>query len=235
MTTDVETEAVAPRARRAWAWVWVLVAPVVVAAASAYALRAGALGTWRPWVSLVPVYLGLALVAGFSLRAHGVLRERLRLGAGDPSLGIVSGLVLLLCAWLVANRLLPEEGGAQAWTFRVFALLDDSSRALPWLVVVMVLLEELVWRGGVQEELVARLGAWRGCVCQAGLYAAAHLPTVFTLRDPDVGYNPLLVLAALGLGLVCGLLVLRRRTLVVAVFCHGVFSYFAATSFQYFL
>ena len=70
-------------------------------------------------------------------------------------------------------------------------------------------LEEISWRGFVYSLLEERLGTRRAWPATAVLYALAHLPTVFLLRDPFAGPNPLVVLAALGCGLVWGLIVAR--------------------------
>ena len=63
------------------------------------------------------------------------------------------------------------------------------------------------------------------------LYALAHLPTVLLLRDPFAGPNPLVVLAALGCGLVWGLIVARTGRLPVAIFSHALFTWCVAIQF----
>jgi hypothetical protein len=57
------------------------------------------------------------------------------------------------------------------------------------------------------------------------LFALAHVPTCFLLGDPTGGYNPMLVGAALGCGIVWGYLVKRTGRLAPAIFCHAFFSW----------
>jgi membrane protease YdiL (CAAX protease family) len=215
---------------------WVGLVVAAVAAATAYALRSEVSGTWAMWLGLCLPYAALGVLAVLRLRAQGVLRERLRLRGGDPTLGILSGIVLLAGAWVVCNALAPPGSPRRAWLFQVFVVSGSAQETtFTVLLVLLVFLEELVWRGLVMHELEQKLGQRAAPAAAAALYALAHVPSVFTLSDPVAGNNPLLVVAAFALGLPCGYLVQRRGTLVAAFFCHGVFSYFGATSFKYFM
>jgi CAAX protease family protein len=215
---------------------WVALVTAVVAAAIAYSLRPEVAGTWAMWLGLCLPYGALGVVALLRLRAAGLLRERLRLRGGDPTLGILLGVVLLAGAWPVCNVLAPAGSPRRAWLFQVFVVSGSAQETtFTLLLVLLVLLEELVWRGLVQHELAQKLGPRSAPLAAAALYALAHLPSLFTLKDPVAGINPLLMVAAFALGLPCGYLVQRRGTLAAAIFCHGVFSYFGATSFKYFL
>lgn len=215
---------------------WVGLVVAAVAAATAYALRSEVSGTWAMWLGLCLPYAALGVLAVLRLRAAGVLRERLRLRGGDPTLGILSGVVLLAGAWVVCNVLAPHGSPRRAWLFQVFVVSGSAQETtFTLLLVLLVFLEELVWRGLVLHELEQKVGQRAAPAAAALLYALAHLPSLFTLSDPVAGNNPLLVVAAFALGLPCGYLVQRRGTLVAAFFCHGVFSYFGATSFKYFM
>ena len=85
--------------------------------------------------------------------------------------------------------------------------------------------EEIVWRGFVQGELQAAFGprvAWLG---SALAYALAHVGTMFVMKDPIAGPNPLLVVAALGAGLVFASL---RRTfgrVLPGIVAHAIFDW----------
>ncbi|MET0412244.1 MAG: CPBP family glutamic-type intramembrane protease [Polyangiaceae bacterium] len=215
---------------------WIGLVVAAVAGATAYALRQDVAGTWAMWLGLCVPYGALGVLAVLRLRAAGVLRERLRLRGGDPTLGILAGVVLLAGAWLVCNVLAPHGSPRRAWLFQVFIVSGSAQETtFTLLLVLLVFLEELVWRGLVLHELEQRLSRRAAPAAAAALYALAHLPSMFTLADPVAGINPLLVVAAFALGLPCGYLVQRRGTLVAAFFCHGVFSYFGATSFKYFM
>jgi CAAX protease family protein len=86
-------------------------------------------------------------------------------------------------------------------------------------------MEELSWRGLVYSILEERMGTRRAWPATAVLYAAAHLPTLILLRAPFAGPNPLLVIAALGCGLIWGLLVARTGRLPVAIASHALFTW----------
>jgi hypothetical protein len=160
----------------------------------------------------------------------------LRFRPGDPSLGILLGLVLLGAAWLFAKLLLPPGTGQRAWLFQVFLLLGEPSDvAVSLALISIVCCEEIVWRGAVQAALREKLGVRRGWAVGAALYALAHVPTLVTLEDTAAGKNPLLMLTALGCGLCWGFLTERTGRLLPALFAHGVFTYLAAQSFRLFV
>jgi membrane protease YdiL (CAAX protease family) len=98
-------------------------------------------------------------------------------------------------------------------------------------VVVVASLEEISWRGLVFPALEDSLGTRRAWPATALLYAVAHLPTMFILRDPFAGPNPLVVIAALGCGLVWGLIVVRTGRLAVAIISHALFTLAIAIHF----
>jgi CAAX protease family protein len=214
---------------------WALLVVVVVATAVAYALRLPEPGSHALWIGLGVPYAALTSLALVRLRQKRLLAALLRFRPGDPSLGIALGLILLGAAWLVARYLLPTGSVERAWMLRIFLVAGDSSGIWATLLLMaIVCAEEIVWRGWVQAELREALGIRRGWVVAAVLYAAAHLPTLVTLRDP-AGYNPLLVLAALGCGLCWGFLAERSGRVMPALFAHVVFSYLATRSFWLFV
>jgi membrane protease YdiL (CAAX protease family) len=90
----------------------------------------------------------------------------------------------------------------------------------------MALLEEVVWRAYVSDALRERFGTRRALPIASVLYAAAHLPTLFTLRDPIAGLNPLVILAALGCGIVWTFLRLYTARFGAIVVSHAVFTFF---------
>lgn len=215
---------------------WICFPVVVVAAAVAWALRLPSSGNGSPWVALGLPYLLLAIVAVARLHQQQRLSSLLRFRPGDPSLGILVGLMLLGGAWLFTKLLLPPGAVERGWLFRVFLLVGEPSSVAAMLgLLAIVCCEELVWRGGVQTALREKLGPRRAWVAAAVLYSAAHLPSLFTLEDTVAGRNPLIVLAALGCGLCWGFMTERSGRLLPALFAHGVFTYLAAQSFRYFV
>jgi uncharacterized protein len=203
---------------------------LVVAAVVAYALRLpepseGA----RLLPGLVLPYVVLAAIGAWRMRQNESWRASLAFRPGDPSIGILLGVFLVLGAWLSARVLIPLGAVQHAWVLRIFLTVGDTSTPLTlfWLVLLAVA-EELVWRGWVQAELSGAFGPRRGWVLCAVSYAAAYVPTVVTLADAAAGHNPLMVLAALGCGL-CGAFA-RERTgrLWPSILSHAAFSYLAS-------
>jgi membrane protease YdiL (CAAX protease family) len=105
------------------------------------------------------------------------------------------------------------------------------SRALRLFVVVIR--EKFVWRSLVLDELTARSGTRRGWPLAALAYGVTARPTLYTLRDPVAGYNPLLVTAALGGGIVWSFFASLNGHLVPVIIAHAVFSYFSLVQFRW--
>lgn len=89
----------------------------------------------------------------------------------------------------------------------------------PWravLVLLIAVLEEIAWRGGVQQVLSEHLGSNRGWIAASMLYGVSHAASGHWL----------LGLLALITGFVWGALYRYRGRLVPGIFSHAVFSYF---------
>ncbi len=189
------------------------------------------------WVFGVPhVLLAALAIRGFA--RDGTLRERLLPKWGDLSRGALPGLGLLVASWAVRAVLVPSGTPQQAWLLRIYLVLGDPevlqhSVLLTAGLAVIVLAEELVWRGLVLGEVTERYGTRRGWIIATVLYALAALPTVYNLRDPLAGPNPLLVIAALGCGLVWTFLAGRFGRLWPCAISHFVFTYFSAVQFRW--
>jgi membrane protease YdiL (CAAX protease family) len=84
----------------------------------------------------------------------------------------------------------------------------------------------------VLERLNERLGTRFGWLAAAGLYALVSLPTVYLLRVPGVGLNPLLTFAAFGCGMVWSFLTSQMGRLLPSAISHAAFSYFSAVQFR---
>jgi uncharacterized protein len=216
----------------------VVLAFVVVLATYAATFRLELAGTPAFfWAFGIPhVLLAALAVHGFVQR--GTLKERLSPQWGDLSRGALPAILLLMASWAVRSALAPTGTPEQAWLLRIYLVLGDPetlqhSVFLTLGLAVIVIAEELVWRGMVLDELTERYGARRGWVIAAVLYALAALPTVYSLRDPLAGPNPLLVIAALGCGLVWTFLAGRFGRLWPCFVSHFVFTYFSAVQFRW--
>jgi len=217
-----------------------VVAGVVLAVGLAHALafRPELAGTNAFWWWLLLPYAGLAALAVRHFWKQGTLAERLTPRWGDLSIGVVTALVLLLASWLARGVLAPNGTPRRAWLYRVYLQLGDpeilqQSALLTAALLAIAAAEELVFRGLVLDLVTARFGPRRGFIVATLLYAAAMLPTVYLLRDPVAGPNPLLVTAALGAGLVWSFLAGRSGRLAPVALSHMAFSYFSVVQFRW--
>ncbi len=86
----------------------------------------------------------------------------------------------------------------------------------PFAVLSVALMEELSWRGGVQQAFSERFGSTRGWILTAVLFSLAHAITPV----------PALALLALPAGLVWGAMYRFRGRLLPGLFSHVTFSVF---------
>jgi membrane protease YdiL (CAAX protease family) len=99
-------------------------------------------------------------------------------------------------------------------------------------IIVTAIGEELVWRGLVTSLLEERVGSRRAWVWAAVLYAVALLPTLWALRDPVAGLNPVLPVAALVSGLVWGGMSRRFERLLPGMFSHVLLAWTVLMMFR---
>ena len=208
---------------------WVVVPVVVVASAMGFAFREAVAGELSMWLGLTIPYAALTGVALYRMMDEGTLLDRFRLKAGDITLGALLAALLLGAAWLGQHVVLSPDSARVGWAFRLLLQLGrlGGSPLVLIAIVAIGVMEEIVWRGLVLDALAERLGTSRAWPAAAVAYAAAHLPTLFTLRDVEAGPNPLLVSAALGAGLFWGLVASRLGRLPPVIISHAVFGTFA--------
>jgi uncharacterized protein len=186
-------------------------------------------GTPAMLISIGLLYALFTALALQRMHKRGELRERMRPAGGDLTLGAVVAGVLYGGAHLVEHAVAAHGSVREAWMMRLYLQIGDpdaQGRVLVGgAVFVVAALEEMVWRGLVMRALQAAYGWKKALVWSSLLFAVAHLPTVYLLRDPTAGYNPLIVLAAGGCSFVWGLVYVRTKRLVPAVFAHAFFSW----------
>ncbi len=199
------------------------------------------LGGASVWYSAVLGFGVAAALAAWALAQDGQLGAALTPRAGDASLGIVPAVVLYALLYVVVTKvmaplpllrvctvdgpLVPRGGlhGLAALTewMRVRSCLAVGhvgaiqGTARVGLVLTVAALEELAWRGGVQQGLSERFGSTRGWLLASGLYALVHVGTL----------NAATVLVALPCGLLWGALYRFRGRLAPALLSHIVFSW----------
>ncbi len=215
-----------------------LLTVTVITAAMALAFDMDAAASPRFWLTLGLPYLALAALAVYRLWDDGTLLDVLSPRWGDLTVGVTTGAGLLAASFGARAVLAPAGSTRLGWLFRIYAQIGNPdavqrSSLYTGALFGIVICEELVWRSMVLDELTARFGTRRAWpLCALG-YGVAALPTLFTLRDPIAGYNPLLVTAALGCGIVWSFLTSIKGRLVPAIIAHGVFTYFSLVQFRW--
>jgi membrane protease YdiL (CAAX protease family) len=195
----------------------------------AYAFDPARAGQPSILIALFALYASLSAVAVARLHRRGELLARFRPVGGDVTLGALVALLLYGGARVFEMSVTPRGSPREAWLVRLYLQIGDPDAAGRGLASAAVLgvaaLEEVVWRGLVMRTLEDALGAYRAAVVTAALFAVAHLPTLWLLRDPAAGLDPLVVLAAFGCGLAWGLVAARTKRLVPAIIAHALFSW----------
>jgi membrane protease YdiL (CAAX protease family) len=218
----------------------VLIAALVlagVAVSMAIATRENFSGT--ALVLLVPAipYTLFTILAVLKMKKEGTLSEKLRPRSGDLTFGVLVTVMLLLGAMAGRSFLAPHASAREGWLIRLYQQVGDPDAlqrhmvGVSIAVVIVAALDEVSWRGYVFGALEERFGTRTAWPATAILYATAHLPTMVVLRDPFAGPNPLVVIAALGCGLVWGLIVARTGRLPVAMISHALFTLAVAIHF----
>jgi membrane protease YdiL (CAAX protease family) len=216
----------------------VLLVVLLLTAANAFAFRDVFAGSPLFFVSLAVPYAALSALALHHHWDRGTLLERLTPRWGDLSIGALSAMLLLLASWRGRSWLAPSGTPRQAWLYRLYIQLGDPdviqhSLALTAAVLLIPVAEELVWRGLVLDLLTEQFGKRRAWIVASLLYALSLCPTIYALRDPIAGPNPLLPTAALGAGLVWSFLAARFGRLSPVAVSHMAFTYFTAVQFRW--
>lgn len=229
--TENSTEATASREPGMRMQAWCIAAGVTLATAAGvgYAFHPSNAGSGRLLQMLGIVYA--ALVAGMVIWTwrRGELRQQLAPTGGDITIGALLALLLYLAATLTHKALTAQGTPREGWIMRIYLHIGDPSLTAAFWVGIAVLLigaaEEIAWRGWVMRALCNAHGERFGWLMATALYTLAHAPTVFLLRDPTAGPNPLVMMAAAAGGLAWGYLALRIGRLGPSLFSHAIFSW----------
>lgn len=223
---------------------------VAIAIGSHFAFQLSRAGepTFALWIG-VPT-IAIAIVGALRARADGNLYRRssfdekgggagwLNVRGGDFSRGFAASALLFGGAWVFMKLIAPVGSDRESWLARLYLQLGDPTtlrKNVPFVVAGLVILaigEEIVWRGLVTSLLEERVGSRRAWVWAAVLYAVAHVPTMWALRDPVAGLNPLVPAAALACGLVWGFMARRFERLLPSIFSHVLFDWVVLMMFR---
>jgi len=209
---------------------FVTVALSVSAVASYLAFTPERSGTLIFWVLAGGPTLALAVAAGVWARRQDYLLEWLGPKWGDFSRGLLGAVALFGAAWAFARLVTPVGSRREIWLVSLYAQIGDPrvlqlhAPAVAAAVGVVVLAEELLWRGTVTQLLAERVGSRTAWMWSAGLYALAYVPTMWALRA-GAGIDPVLVVAALGGGFVWGGMSRVFGRLAPGILAHALFDW----------
>lgn len=175
---------------------------------AAFPLLAWGLWGGDRWARL----LGAGVALGTAALAIGAVRERLRFTPARLLVGAAIGVVHFAVTKAVL-ALLPA--GWEPWARELYAWRGGHSTAfLLSTLPLIVLSEELLWRGLVTRGVAERAGRGPGILAGALLFALAHLASG----------NPLLLAAAFACGLFWGVLAEASDSLSVPFAAHLVWD-----------
>ena len=159
-------------------------------------------------------------------------------GWGDITRGFACALVLFGLAFGMVKLLTMHGSPRAAWMARLYLQLGDTKplrQHQGWVgvgIAVMATFEEIVWRGWAQSLLETLVGLRYAWVAAGVLYAAAHIPTLWALADPTAGLNPIVVLGALGAGLLWSAMTRVFGRLWPSIVCHALFDWAVLMMFR---
>jgi membrane protease YdiL (CAAX protease family) len=195
----------------------------------AYAFDPARAGQGKMLAAIGGFYAVLTALALYRLHRRGELRGSFIPVRGDITFAAVTAGVLYGGARIAASLLATPGSPRELWIMRIYLQIGEvgapGRRLLGAAVFTVAALEEIAWRGLVMRAIQDVSGSLRAAAITTVLYAAMHLPTLTLLRMPGAGYNPLVVTAALGCGMVWSLMVLRNGRLTPAVLAHALFSW----------
>lgn len=219
---------------------FVIAAPVLlVAVGASMGFQPSRAGTVAGFLWAAGPSVGLAIFA----LAYAWRRSELALWLlpqwGDISRGFVAALALFGVSFGFVKLVVHESSPSAAWMIRLYAQAGEPSalRDHLWLVAAGIVTasfaEEIVWRGLVRSALEESLGGTRAWLAAALLYAAAHLPTMWALKDEHAGLNPMVPVAALAVGLAFGAMTrYYLGRLGPAMIAHAVFDWGVIVMFR---
>lgn len=210
----------------------------LVATTSVYfASRPTLAGQPSLWLSLFLAQLPLALYAGYLLHRHNELKLRLGPKPGDVLRGVSLAAILILAIWSGRALLMPHGSEREAWLARLYIHLGDPALLeriwwMPLIVVGSAIADEVLFRAWLQPKVIEKFGVSRGLIITAVAYAVQALPTAVALRDPVAGFNPLLVILALGTGFAWGYVTHLSQRAMPAIISHVALAYFVVLEFR---
>ena len=193
-------------------------------------------GTTSFWLIVGGPTLIIAAIGMARAYRDGDLRDWIRPAWGDATRGLLGAGAMFACAYGFAK--MTSGGPKESWLARLYLQLGDPSMlrkhavVIALMIIVVAAAEEIVWRGLVTSLLAEKLGTRTAWLYSAGLYALAHVGTLWALRDPEAGLNPVLPLAALGAGIIWGGMAHYLGRLFPVILAHALFDWLVVMTFR---
>ncbi|HEV3188892.1 MAG TPA: CPBP family glutamic-type intramembrane protease [Polyangiaceae bacterium] len=209
---------------------FVVVAFVATSLASYFAFLPAHAGTLVFWALACGPSIALGVLAAIWAGREDLLREWISPRWGDFTRGIVGAAVLFAVALAFGRWVAPVGSRREVWLVSLYAQIGDPhglQAHAAWVgaaFVLVALAEEIVWRATVTQLLAEHVGSRSAWVWAAALYAAAYLPTMWSLGE-GAGPNPVLVVGALGGGLLWGAMARAFGSIVPSVLAHAGFDW----------
>ena len=167
------------------------------------------------WVKLSIAAAALAAIA--AILSKDTIKKRFSFVPLDIVLGAASAGVLYLVFFLgklVLGLILPDSGMQIAM---VYQKGEGFSRTAITLLLLLVTspAEEIFWRGYIQERITEKLKPVTGVLLSTLVYALVHIWTM----------NPTLILAAFAAGLFWGILYYWRKSLILNILSHALWTW----------
>lgn len=199
------------------------------------------------WIGVPTVIL--AIIGAVRAHREGNLYRRhsfdgaggagwLNVRSGDFTRGFAAAALLFGGSYGFTKLVMPVGSDRESWLARLYLQIGDPTslrKSVAMVVVAIIVIsvaEELTWRGLVTSLLEEKVGTRRAWVWSAVLYAVAHTPTLWALRDPVAKLNPILPVAALGCGLAWGFMARRFERLLPGIFSHILFDWTVLMMFR---
>ncbi len=211
---------------------------LTLAVASFFAFDLSRAGTTSFYLIMAAPTVLLAIVGLLRAKDDGVLKHWISVKSGDFSRGFAAAAVLFGASYTFMKVVAPPDSIRASWLARLYLQLGDPQilrkhvGTVVIAIIVMAIAEEIVWRGLVISLLEEMIGSRRAWVWAAVLYSVAHAPTIWALRDPVAGANPVIVVAALGCGLVWGGMARAFERLLPGMFSHVLFDWTVIMMFR---
>jgi membrane protease YdiL (CAAX protease family) len=198
-------------------------------------------GTPQVFIFMAIPTVGLALVGIARAYRDGVLKDWAGVKGGDFTRGFAAAALLFGASYVFSKVVTPPTAPQAIWLARLYDQAGDPAelRKSVGTVVCGLLLvgvaEEVLWRGLVISLLEEQIGSRRAWVWAAVLWAVSHVPTLWQLRtsgEHSAGLNPVVVIAALGCGLVWGFMARRFGRLLPGIFSHVLFDWTVLIMFR---